>query len=170
MKENNSTLIWLIAAGAALLIWIGVNEYREVKSSVSEFQVKVVDAVDETSLLVQSIRKTINELREKLFALESQYKTLEAKLAESKQPPVEAKPKQKHAPVRTLVMHTIPNCGSCNVWKSQHMQEWQSNGFEVQIVEDLGVLRSYPWFEIYDGDKPKREIEGVLPWKTYREL
>jgi len=168
MNQNNSTLVWLIAAGAGLLIWIAIDEYREVKTSVSEFQTKVTDAVDETTLLVQSIRKTINDLREKISFLETQHQALESKLDKaSKQT---AKEEPKPAPVvRRLVVHTTPNCGACNVWKSQHMADWQANGFEVQFVEESIVGYTYPWFEITDGNKQRR-IEGMLLWKTYQEL
>ena len=168
MNQNNSTLVWLVAAGAGLLIWIGVNEYREVKSSAYDFQVKIEDAVDETTLLVQSIRKTINDLREKISFLETQHQALESKLAEASKAP--AKEESKPAPVvRRLVVHTTPNCGACNVWKTQHMADWQANGFEVQFVEESIVGYTYPWFEITDKNKQRR-IEGVLSWKTYQEL
>lgn len=167
MNQNNNALVWLIAAGAGLLIWIAVDEYREVKTSVSEFQTKVTDAVDETTLLVQSIRKTINDLREKISFLEAQHQALESKLAEASKAPAKEEPKLSNKQV--IVMHSMANCTACNVWKSQHMAEWQANGFEVRVKDETPISGFiYPYFDVFDNEKIS-QWKGVLAWKTYRE-
>ena len=167
MNQNNNALVWLIAAGAGLLIWIGIDEYREVKTSVSEFQTKVTDAVDETTLLVQSIRKTINDLREKISFLETQHQALESRLVEANKPTAKEEPKLSNKQV--IVMHSMANCTACAVWKSQHMAEWKANGFEVRVKDEAPISGfTYPYFDVFDGDKIS-QWKGVLSWTTYRK-
>ena len=170
-QQSNTALPYVIAGIAALMIWIGVNEYQEVKESLSETQTKVNDFADESSLMVQAIRKTINDLREKIGLLEVQYQTLETQMSQQMPQQSREVQKPKSVPkVQRIVMHTADWCSACQTWKQQHKADWEANGFVVETTTDNPTNRPLPWFEIFDGDKPMRSIEGVLPWKTYREL
>lgn len=169
-QQSNSALPYVIAGVAALMIWIGVNEYREVKDSLSETQTKVNDFADESSLMVQAIRKTINDLREKIGLLEVQYQTLETQMMQQSQQSQQSQKPKSLPKVQRIVMHTADWCSACQTWKQQHKSEWEANGFVVETTTENPGNRPLPWFDIYDGDKPKRTIEGVLPWTTYREL
>jgi len=120
-QQSNSALPYVIAGIAGLMIWIGVNEYKEVKDSLSETQTKVNDFADESSLMVQAIRKTINDLREKIGLLEVQYQTLETQMTQQSR---EAQKPKSVPKVQRIVMHTADWCSACQTWKNQHKADW----------------------------------------------
>lgn len=159
MNERSPYIAWLIAGVAVCLIWIGSNEYRKISSRILETNEQVQELTAETKLTLQTIRETIEDLRKKLFRLETEYGKLEAQLSQ----PVAAKPKR-------IIAHCSESCGPCNTWKSTHLPQWKANGWTVEIVNETVSDRSWPWFEIFDESRPRRVIEGVLPLGTYQEL
>lgn len=68
---------------------------------------------------------------------------------------------------RVLIMHTRPGCVACKLFERDQFPIWNSNGFELQMVEDgPSVGKLVPWFEIIDG--PRRSTAGSqLTWDVY---
>lgn len=162
-EKNKSTfLVSIIVVGVVIcLLWIGTNEYREIRSGILATGEQVQELTDETRLTLKSIRDTIDDLRKKIFRLEHEYAKLETQLS---------KPASKSVPIKKIVVFSLSSCGACNTWKSTHKKDFERNGFEVSIVDDVAnVYPTHPVFEITDGTST-RVIEGVLPWSTYQEL
>ena len=174
------TKLIAIVAAIALVYGVASNEYKKLIVEVSATQNRINNLADESIKAVEAINRSIADIRKSFSETDAKlsavtelansavaYQTsiaTEIERLRSVEPAqTQAQPKQ----TRRLVMHSGDGCGPCNDWKVKHKPVWESNGWTVEVVTELYSQKPWPWFEIFDGEKPKRIIEGSLPYETY---
>lgn len=71
--------------------------------------------------------------------------------------------------VPTIVMHSASfNCPPCESWIRNDMPTWQAAGWTIpEPLKEAEPGKSYPWFEIKDGDGLRFEVIGPLTKEKY---
>ena len=156
---------YLIAV--AVVIYLGGSfvsqEYANIRNSIGETKQKADSVADETKQTIESIRQTIDDLRSKFNVLETQLS--------SKQPD-EEKPIDDVGEVDNqsrVVMHSASWCGPCQRWKRDYLPQWESQGWQVDVMEDDATTRTVPWFEIYYRGK-RYEAIGMLDKSLFEKV
>lgn len=137
-----------------LSLWAINEEYQQIKARLATTQNKVDALADETNATVEILGAAIEDLREvfKRFKAEQQ-------------PPKQADlPRSKP----TIIMHSGASCGPCNDWKAKQMPAWTKQGWDVQVITEVASDRMWPWFEVYDSDGARFEVDGALNSETFR--
>jgi hypothetical protein len=142
--------ILLVLGGVAL---VAINhEYQQVKARIETTQRKLDTLADETNATVEILGAAIQDLRDVFAKFRSdakpsldQYKSAE---------PVATKPR--------IVMHSGASCGPCNAWKSKEQSKWEQAGWIVDVLTEIDSERPWPWFEVYDSDGSRFEVDGPL--------
>jgi hypothetical protein len=143
--------ILLIVGAAALL---GLNhEYQAIKARLAITQAKVDALADETNATVEILGAAVQDLRE-VFA----------RFKAEKQPQ-EAAPQVKPR----IVMHSGASCGPCNQWKSKEQSKWERVGWTVDVLTEIESKRMWPWFEVYDTDGSRFEVNGPLTKDSFEK-
>lgn len=159
--------ILLIVGAAALL---GLNhEYQAIKARLAITQAKVDALADETNATVEILGAAVQDLRDVFARLSSdakpsldQYKpTPEVTPQFSPQFIPQVKPR--------IVMHSGASCGPCNLWKSKEQSKWERVGWTVDVLTEIESTRLWPWFEVYDSDGSRFEVDGALTRDTFEK-
>jgi hypothetical protein len=142
----------LLVLGAAALLGIN-HEYQAIKARLAITQAKVDALADETNATVEILGAAVQDLRE-MFA------TFKA----------EKQPQQSTPQVRPrIVMHSGASCGPCNQWKSKEQSKWERVGWTVEVLTEIESKRMWPWFEVYDTDGSKFEVDGQLTKDSFEK-
>jgi hypothetical protein len=144
----------LLVVGVAALLGLN-HEYQAIKARLAITQAKVDALADETNATVEILGAAIQDLRD-LFA----------KLSSEDKPSLDQyKPTIKPR----IVMHSGASCGPCIVWKSKEQSKWEQVGWTVEVLTEIESTRSWPWFEIYDSDGSRFEVDGQLTRDSFEK-
>ena len=142
--------ILLVVGGVAL---VALNhEYQQVKARIETTQRKLDTLADETNATVEILGAAIQDLRD-VFA---RFKAEQTTSKETKVPQAQAQIKPR------IVMHSGASCGPCNAWKSKEQSKWEQAGWTVDVLTEIESERFWPWFEVYDSDGSRFEVDGPL--------
>jgi len=144
----------LLVVGVSALLGLN-HEYQSIKARVAITQAKVDALADETNATVEILGAAITDLRE-LFA----------KLSSDAKPSLDD---YKPAIKPRIVMHSGASCGPCNIWKSKEQSKWEQVGWTVDVLNEIESTRSWPWFEIYDSDGSRFEVDGQLTRDSFEK-
>ena len=147
--------IFLVVGAVAIL---AVNhEYQQIKARLAITQSKVDALADETDATVEILGAAIEDLRELFKRFKAEQSTPQVTPEVSP----EVKPR--------IVMHSGANCGPCNQWKSKEQSKWERVGWTVDVVNEIESDRMWPWFEVYDTDGSRFEVDGALTRDTFEK-
>lgn len=66
-------------------------------------------------------------------------------------------------------MHAGKNCLPCEQWKQQQKPLWEAMGWKVEVIEETTTKKSWPWFEVCEGEKCY-EFAGPVTLETLARL
>ena len=142
----------LLVVGAAALLGLN-HEYQAIKARLAITQAKVDALADETNATVEILGAAVQDLRE-VFA---RFKA-------------EKQPQQSTPQVKpTIVMHSGASCGPCNLWKTKEQSKWERVGWTVDVLTEIESTRLWPWFEVYDTDGTRFEVNGPLTKDSFEK-
>jgi len=122
------------------------HEYQQIKTRLATTQAKIDNLTDETNATVEILGAAVQDLRE-VFA---RFKA-------------EKQPQQSTPQIKPrIVMHSGASCGPCNLWKSKEQSKWERVGWTVDVLTEIESDRLWPWFEVYDSDGSRFEVDGQL--------
>ena len=149
--------ILLIVGGLAIL---AVNhEYQQIKARLAITQNKVDALADETDATVEILGAAIEDLREVFKRFKAEQSTPEV----TPEVAPEVKPR--------IVMHSGKGCAPCEKWKRESMQVWKNVGWDVEVIDEKPeqATKQWPWFEVYDSDGSRFEVDGALTRDTFEK-
>jgi preprotein translocase subunit SecD len=200
-----------IAIGTAVLAVLAIGnagynkareEYGRFTRMVSSSLNRLGDGIDQAIATAKSaektsdsIRETIEGLRERLARLESSsLATMAAKQSEidslvdqldkeqdrrakaeldAEQATQSLKVMKQPQSVQTagpkIVMHSGASCLPCQQWKRDVMPLWKSKGWTVEVIEESTTDRTWPWFEVFEGGR-RYEVNGPLTQDSYSRV
>jgi hypothetical protein len=142
----------LLVVGAAALLGLN-HEYQAIKARLAITQAKVDALADETNATVEMLGAAIEDLREvfKRFKADTQHDTQQVK--------------------PRIVMHSGKGCAPCEKWKKESMQAWINVGWDVEVFEEKPeqATKRWPWFEVYDTDGSRFEVNGPLTRDSFEK-
>ncbi len=142
----------LLVVGAVALLAIN-HEYQQIKARLAITQGKIDALADETDATVEILGAAVQDLRE-VFA---RFKA-------------EKQPQQSAPQVKpTIIMHSGASCGPCNLWKSKEQSKWERVGWTVDVLTEIESKRMWPWFEVYDSDGSRFEVDGPLTKDSFEK-
>ena len=148
--------ILLVVGGFAIL---AINhEYQQIKARLAITQNKVDALADETDATVEILGAAIQDLRELFAKLSSDAKPSLDQYKSTPEVTPEVAPEVKPR----IVMHSGASCGPCNQWKSKEQSKWERVGWTVDVITETDSPRAWPWFEVYDTDGSRFEVNGPL--------
>jgi hypothetical protein len=154
MKQMPAIL--LVVGGFAIL---AINhEYQQIKARLAITQNKVDALADETDATVEILGAAIQDLRELFAKLSSDAKPSLDQYKSTPEVTPEVAPEVKPR----IVMHSGASCGPCNQWKSKEQSKWERVGWTVDVITETDSPRAWPWFEVYDTDGSRFEVNGPL--------
>ena len=143
--------ILLVLGGVAL---VAVNhEYQQIKARLAITQNKVDALTDDTNATVEILGAAIEDLREVFKRFKDERPT--------EQDTQQVKPR--------IVMHSGASCGPCNQWKSKEQSKWERVGWTVDVFTEIESTRLWPWFEVYDSDGSRFEVNGPLTRDSFEK-
>jgi hypothetical protein len=142
----------LLVVGAAALLGLN-HEYQQIKARLAITQAKIDTLTDETNATVEILGAAVQDLRE-VFA---RFKA-------------EKQPQQSTPQVKPrIVMHSGASCGPCKLWKSKEQSKWERVGWTVDVLTEIESERMWPWFEVYDSDGSRFEVNGPLTRDSFEK-
>jgi hypothetical protein len=149
----------LLILGAVALLAIN-HEYQQIKARLAITQGKVDALADETDATVEILGAAIQDLRD-VFA---RFKAEQTRNTPEAAPEVTPEVSPQFSPQikPRIVMHSGASCGPCNQWKSKEQPKWERTGWTVDVITETDSPRAWPWFEIYDSDGSRFEVDGPL--------
>jgi hypothetical protein len=152
----------LLVLGVAALLGLN-HEYQAIKARLAITQAKVDTLADETNATVEILGAAIQDLRE-VFA------RFKAGQSRSTQQDTQQDTQQVTQQVKpTIVMHSGASCGPCNLWKSKEQSKWERVGWTVEVLTEIESTRLWPWFEVYDTDGSRFEVNGPLTKDSFEK-
>lgn len=193
---------YVVIVAVVLGLIAGKTGYEKASQAFARFDAmlttsfsKLGEGIDQAIATAKSaektsdtIRKTVDELKERLARLESssaatvagkqseidnlvdlldkeQARRMQAELDNEQllqSSKVMSKPAQQVVTAGPkIVMHSGAGCLPCQQWKRDVMPLWKAKGWEVQIIDEITSERTWPWFEVYEGGK-RYEVNGPL--------
>jgi len=173
---NQKTII--VGCGAVLLLFAGnavKTEYARIQTRIETTHKKVDELADELKATTATIHTAIKsitdrfskQLDDKAMQIEETFRSevyrLESKPVIVEHAETTKEPKTFEPPTQPrIVMHSGYSCGSCNAWIATEKGKWEKAGWLLEIVKEVESDRAWPWFEIYERDGNKLEVEGPL--------
>jgi hypothetical protein len=142
----------LLVVGAAALLGLN-HEYQQIKARLAITQAKIDTLTDETNATVEILGAAVQDLREVFARFKAEKQSQEAA--------PQIKP--------TIVMHSGASCGPCNLWKSKEQSKWERVGWTVDVLTEIESDRLWPWFEVYDSDGSRFEVNGPLTRDSFEK-
>lgn len=155
---------------AVLLAVFGYSEYQKLSQEVADAKKHAVEVSDEAVRVLESLRGTIDDIRGKLKAQDEQLAAIDSQIEQQVAKAVKAK--QVEAPKKpTIVMHSSTSCGPCRDWELKDLPVWEKAGWKIEVIKTVGFpdSRTYPWYEITDGDGLRFTVEGKLTLDSYTQ-
>jgi hypothetical protein len=81
-------------------------------------------------------------------------------IRDSPEPEVDVKPV-----LSKITMHSNIRCRPCTEWKSTELSKWQASGWQVEVIEETTTNKTWPWFEVCEGNRCY-EVIGPLTATT----
>ena len=147
------------------------QEYSRIRSRIETTQAKVdalAEELKETTATIHAAIKSITDRFSKAIDDRAMQvsEDLRKEIRKDSKPlaPVKALETQKQP---RIVMHSADEekgvvCGPCRAWIKTEKAKWEKVGWDVQVVKEIETKRGWPWFEIYDRDGGKFEVDGPL--------
>jgi hypothetical protein len=154
----------LLVVGALAIVAIN-HEYQQIKARLAITQNKVDALADETDATVEILGAAIQDLRELFAKLSSDAKPSLDQYESTPEVTPEVAPEVKPR----IVMHSGASCGPCNQWKSKEQSKWERVGWTVDVLIEIESERMWPWFEVYDSDGSRFEVDGPLTKDTFEK-